>query len=109
MAQPFVCMSVSLAARAVNDTVSDRMACQQLSSLFVPGSTKACYGHTEGTAGLHGVMLAVHTLQHAVAPPVQHLREMNPYVSAALADWQQCSRTTASISRVSCVCASAMT
>lgn len=30
------------------------------------GSVKSCYGHTEGTAGLTGALLAIQTLQHKV-------------------------------------------
>ena len=66
------------------------------------GSTKACYNHTEGTAGLHGVLLAMHALQQAVTPPVQHARELNPYVAAALSDWSKASHLTSIISRVGC-------
>lgn len=68
------------------------------------GSTKACYGHTEGAAGLHGALLAVLALQQAVAPPVQNCRELNPYVTAALGDWRQASRVTASTQRVRLAC-----
>lgn len=52
------------------------------------GSSKSCYGHTEGTAGLTGALLAAGALQKAALPPIVNLREINPYVSAALADWQ---------------------
>lgn len=48
---------------------------------------KACYGHTEGAAGLQGALCSVLSMQMAAAPPVMHLRNLNPYVSAALADW----------------------
>ncbi len=51
------------------------------------GSSKSCYGHTEGTAGLTGTLLAVGALRQAALPPIVNLREINPYVSAALADW----------------------
>lgn len=84
-------------------------------------SVKACYGHTEGTAGepnadcacrateaswsfcflptmalcswlldvagASGLQMAVLSLaSHA---PTQHLRGLNPYVTAALGDWQR--------------------
>ena len=64
------------------------------------GSTKACYNHTEGTAGLLGVVLAMHALQQAVTPPVAHARELNPYVAAALGDWASASHLRSIISRV---------
>jgi acyl transferase domain-containing protein len=42
------------------------------------GSNKACYGHTEGTAGITGALLAVCALGQAAAAPVVNLRNMNP-------------------------------
>ncbi len=37
---------------------------------------QACYGHTEGTAGITGVLLAAAALQRAAAPGVTNLREV---------------------------------
>ena len=74
--------------------------CGSIDAIATAGSTKACYGHTEGTAGLHGALLAVHVLQHCTAPPVQHNRELNPYVAAALKDWHSSSNITCCINRV---------
>ena len=51
------------------------------------GSSKSCYGHTEGTAGLTGTLLAALMLQQHLLPPIINLRELNPYVSTALGDW----------------------
>ena len=39
-------------------------------------SLQACYGHTEGTAGITGVLLAAAALQRASAPGVINLREV---------------------------------
>ena len=50
-------------------------------------SNKSCYGHTEGAAGLTGLLLASCVLHQATAPGVMHLRQMNPYVESALAGW----------------------
>ena len=50
-------------------------------------SNKACYGHTEGAAGLTGLLLAAGMDSHQAAPAIMHLRSMNPYVQAALGDW----------------------
>ena len=50
--------------------------------------TQSCYGHTEGTAGLTGALLATTALQQQRLPPIVNLREVNPYVSAALSDWR---------------------
>lgn len=52
------------------------------------GSSKSCYGHTEGTAGLSGALLAVACLQQHLLPPVINLRSVNPYVGAAISEWQ---------------------
>lgn len=48
------------------------------------GSVKACYGHTEGAAGLTGLLLATAASMHDSAPPLMHLRRVNPYVESAL-------------------------
>ena len=49
---------------------------------------QACYGHTEGTAGITGALLATVALQRAMAPGIVNLVQMNPYVEAAVADWR---------------------
>lgn len=54
--------------------------------LVVPD--QACYGHTEGTAGITGALLAITALQQAAAAPIVNLRSVNPYVTAALSDWR---------------------
>ncbi|BDA51457.1 probable inactive phenolphthiocerol synthesis polyketide s at N-terminal half [Coccomyxa sp. Obi] len=56
--------------------------------LLTLGSNKACYGHTEGTAGITGVLMAITALQQAAAAPIVNLRTVNPYVTAALSDWR---------------------
>ena len=48
------------------------------------------------------MLLAMHALNQAATPPVQHARELNPYVAAALSDWRKASHLTPIISRVSC-------
>ena len=50
-------------------------------------SNKSCYGHTEGAAGLTGLLLAASMASQQAAPAIMHLRSMNPYVQAALSDW----------------------
>lgn len=50
---------------------------------------QACYGHTEGAAGVTGAFLAVEALRNRTAPGITGLRETNPYVAAALADWRR--------------------
>ena len=51
------------------------------------GSAKACFGHTEGAAGLTGALLALQPHAHALCSPMMHLRALNPYVTAALGGW----------------------
>lgn len=50
-------------------------------------SNKSCFGHTEGTAGITGLLLSVAALHKQAAPEVMHLCNLNPYVAAALGDW----------------------
>ena len=50
-------------------------------------SNKSCYGHTEGAAGLTGLLLAACMAGQQTAPAIMHLRTINPYVAAAVADW----------------------
>lgn len=50
-------------------------------------SNKSIFGHTEGTAGIAGLLLSVATLQNQAVPQVMHLRSINPYVSTAMEDW----------------------
>lgn len=49
---------------------------------------QACYGHTEGAAGLTGLLTATCSLQQSMCPGVMGLRTVNPYVGAALAEWR---------------------
>jgi acyl carrier protein len=57
--------------------------------LVTLASAKACFGHTEGAAGIHGALAAILGLQRQTAPPVMHARTLNPYVSSALVEWQE--------------------
>lgn len=47
-------------------------------------SSKACFGHTEGTAGITGLLLSISVMQQGATPPVANLRSINPYVEAAM-------------------------
>ena len=60
-------------------------------------SVKACFGHTEGAAGLTGALLAAQSLSRACAPAVMHLRTPNAYVETALADWRKQHRISAQV------------
>lgn len=63
-------------------------------------SNKACYGHTEGAAGLTGLLLASSVLSRSALPAIMHLRAINPYVQAALSDWGHKARSPAAVPRV---------
>ena len=52
---------------------------------------QACYGHTEGTAGITGLLLAASALQEAASVPIVNLRDINPYVAAAIGDMKHMS------------------
>ena len=60
-------------------------------------SNKSCYGHTEGAAGLTGVLLALCASSKIGVPPVMHLRSWNPHVAAALDTWRSQSKLTAAV------------
>ncbi len=67
----------------------------------VAGSVKACFGHTEGAAGIHGALLAMLAVQNSAAPPIMHLRRANAYVQNAIADWRASCNLTAVVPKVS--------
>ncbi|KAJ5597961.1 hypothetical protein N7537_008045 [Penicillium hordei] len=52
---------------------------QEEGSILV-GSIKTIIGHTEGAAGVAGVLKAALALKHSQVPPNQHLKSMNPRV-----------------------------
>ena len=49
---------------------------------------QACFGHTEGAAGVTGALMAAGALAQHMAPGITNLRNANPYVEAAAADWR---------------------
>ena len=64
-----------------------------------PSSVQATFGHTEGTAGITGMLLALKAVQQAASAPVVNLCNVNPYVVAALADWRAHSGSAAVVPR----------
>ena len=48
---------------------------------------QACYGHTEGAAGTTGLLLAMQSVTQRSAASIMCLRDVNPYVSAAVSEW----------------------
>ena len=59
------------------------------------GSVKSVYGHTEGAAGLTGILMAAAALQNAAAAPVANLGALNPYVASALEGWTKAGSSSA--------------
>ncbi|MCU1502025.1 MAG: Beta-ketoacyl synthase, partial [Ilumatobacteraceae bacterium] len=47
------------------------------------GSAKANIGHTEGAAGVAGLIKAVLTLRHGEVPPLVHFEQLNPHITLA--------------------------
>ncbi|KAI1080032.1 putative hybrid NRPS/PKS enzyme [Whalleya microplaca] len=50
---------------------------------LIVGSIKTIIGHTEGCAGIAGVLKAVLAMQHRTIPPNQHFYNLNPSVAAS--------------------------
>ena len=57
---------------------------QQEHSKLLVGSIKTVIGHTEGAAGLAGVLKVMLAMKHNVIPPNQHLHTVNPTVEPFL-------------------------
>lgn len=69
-----------LEARAISETFFENV---DGSSEFKPisvGSIKTIIGHTEGTAGLAGLLKASLAIQHAVIPPNLLFKQLNPAI-----------------------------
>ena len=56
---------------------------------YISCVVQACYGHTEGAAGTTGLLLAIQSMSQRSAAGIMCLRDVNPYVSAAIADWEK--------------------
>jgi acyl transferase domain-containing protein len=76
----------ALAQALPGSSSSGRPGGQQAAPLTL-ASNKSCCGHTEGAAGLTGLLLAASMASQQAAPAIMHLRSMNPYVQTALSDW----------------------
>lgn len=62
-----------------DDTDSSEVAAESEPPLLV-GSVKTVIGHTEGAAGLAGVLKVVQAMRHGAVPPNLHLKRLNPSV-----------------------------
>ncbi|KAF2998934.1 t1pks [Curvularia kusanoi] len=80
-------------AHGTGTLVGDPLEAQAIKSAFFPpgrdyeddevmyvGSIKTVIGHTEGTAGLAGLLRAALAVQHAIVPPNLLFQRMNPRV-----------------------------
>ena len=65
------------------------LSCKEAASQhsLTSSSVKACFGHTEGAAGLTGALLALQSSLSSLQAPVLHLGNLNSYVDAAFGDW----------------------
>lgn len=80
---------------ALGQGLSDRTRPDRIPVALI--SNKSCYGHTEGAAGLTGVLLAAASLQSTSLSPIMHLRNLNPHVGAALGDWKRSAGVLATV------------
>ncbi|KAI9691868.1 MAG: Type I Iterative PKS [Bathelium mastoideum] len=67
-------------ARAVKQALfsSDDAASRQPKQVLYAGSIKTIIGHTEGCAGLAGVLKVSSSMRHGIIPPNLHFEELNP-------------------------------
>ncbi|KAH9906638.1 putative Nonribosomal peptide synthetase 14 [Xylariomycetidae sp. FL2044] len=57
-----------------------RSSCEEKQGQLIVGSVKTAIGHTEGAAGVAGVLKAMLALQHRVIPPNLYFQSPNPSV-----------------------------
>lgn len=50
-------------------------------TMLTLATSKSMYGHTEGTAGITGILNAALSLEFCCATPNFHLRKLNPYIA----------------------------
>lgn len=71
--------AAAIAEAFFNNVNDDRRSEEDLDPLFV-GSIKTVIGHTEGTAGLAGLLKASLAIRRGFIPPNLHLHRLNPSV-----------------------------
>ena len=67
-------------AQAIQEAFFPTKAAKVETKLFL-GSIKTVVGHTEGCAGLAGVLKASLAIQHRAIPPNMHFNELNPAIT----------------------------
>ncbi|KAK4101167.1 ketoacyl-synt-domain-containing protein [Parathielavia hyrcaniae] len=70
-------------ARAIEDAFFGRdkdFAAASSDNKMVVGSVKTIVGHTEGAAGLAGLLKVIESMRHSTVPPNLHLDQLNPRV-----------------------------
>ncbi|KAF9697439.1 hypothetical protein EKO04_005132 [Ascochyta lentis] len=70
-----------LEARALSDTFFPPGVNHNERPTILVGSIKTIIGHTEGTAGIAGMLKVILAMRHQTVPPNQHLRNLNPDVA----------------------------
>lgn len=90
-------LSLHASTRSVHSIQTLLLAGQAKDAPLAIASNKSCFGHTEGAAGLTGMLLALQACSANALPPVMHLRNWNPHVASALDGWQSKARRAAAI------------
>lgn len=65
----------------------------------VLGAIKSCYGHSEGCAGLTGLVMAAQSVKQLRAAPIMHLRHLNHYVQDTLSSGPDIGKLAAALPR----------
>jgi len=68
-------------ARAIAEAFFDENPSGSAENPLFVGSIKTVLGHTEGSAGLAGVMKALLAIKHQTIPPNLHFNELNPAIT----------------------------
>ena len=50
-------------------------------------ASKSCTGHTEGSAGLGGLLFALYPILNGSQPPILHLRILNKFITRSIENW----------------------
>ncbi len=84
---------VALSTHGTGTPLGDPIEVNALQKAYSAGesmallSSKSCIGHSEGAAGLAGLLLAIDSLHNRRQMDVGHLRTLNTFVSQSLQNW----------------------